>query len=107
MAHRFRTVHVECKTAEGYRWLKRELRYAAEETPDGFRVTDEGRWSDLLAAAGGREVLQLADKYSGNIVTLWLTGRKVVGAMGCEPKRYMGLTEAEARQLARTGKEER
>lgn len=43
-----RTVHVECKTAEGYRWLKRSLYNAAP--PDGFRVEDERRWAHGRAA---------------------------------------------------------
>lgn len=109
-----RVVHVECHTASGWRWLKCNLGNAAvpELDDDGyvsgpFRVLNEGRWSDLLAAAGGREVLDLADKDRGKVV-LYLAGwpRKVVGAMGCEPERYMGLTEKQARRLARTGKAE-
>jgi hypothetical protein len=51
-----RVVHVECATAEGYRWLKRTVR-GATLTPDGFSVTDESEWSESLRAAGGREVV--------------------------------------------------
>jgi hypothetical protein len=103
---RTRTVHVECTTADGYRWLKRNLHNAAVEVPpNGFRVENEGRWSDLLAAAGGREVLELADRGRGKVV-LSLAGwpRKVTGAMGSEPERYIGLTEAQARRLAAKGR---
>jgi hypothetical protein len=42
------------------------------------------------------KTLVLKDRMSGHRV--WLTLKKgiVVGAMGCEPRRYMGLTEKEA-----------
>lgn len=53
-----RFVHIECQTAEGYRWLKRTIRseYASESSGGGFLVTDESRWAETLAAADGREV---------------------------------------------------
>jgi hypothetical protein len=51
-----RTVHVECSTSEGYRWLKRNLDGIAVESPSGFRIVDEHRWAERLWAAGGREV---------------------------------------------------
>lgn len=51
-----RTVHVECDTASGYRWLKRNLDGIAVEVPSGFRVIDEAKWTERLAAAGGREI---------------------------------------------------
>ncbi len=46
--------------------------------------------------------LVLKDRGRGRV---WLTIRDgiVVGAMGSEPKRYMGLTILEARHLARYG----
>lgn len=50
-------VHVTCATAEGYRWLKRNLIGAATQTPDGFVVINPERWSELLFAAGGKEDL--------------------------------------------------
>ncbi len=45
-----------CASAEGFRWLKCNLRYAAVEVPDGFQIANEGRWSELLSASGGKEV---------------------------------------------------
>lgn len=47
-------------------------------------------------------VIVLKDKGRGRV---WLTMRDgiVVGAMGSEPKRYMGLTLELARHLARYG----
>lgn len=46
--------------------------------------------------------LHLPDKNRGLI---WLNLRDgvVVGAMGSEPKRFIGLTESQARHLARYG----
>lgn len=55
-----RVVHVECSTVTGYRWLVRNLVGAAEQTPDGFRVVDEGKWAELLRAAGGLEEIAVA-----------------------------------------------
>jgi hypothetical protein len=56
MARRFRIVHVECATPEGWRWLKRSVRGAVQEQDGRFRVTDESDWAQCLAAAGGREI---------------------------------------------------
>ena len=49
-----------------------------------------------------REV-SLKDRYSGNLV--WLTVRDgvVVGAMGSDPKRYLGMTLDAAKHYARYG----
>lgn len=49
------------------------------------------------------ETLCLRDRASG--LRIWLTLRDgmVVGAMGSDPKRYLGLTEAVARHRARHG----
>ncbi len=46
---------------------------------------------------------KLKDKRSGGIV--WITVRDgvVVGAMGSDPKRFIGMTEARARHVARYG----
>jgi hypothetical protein len=45
--------------------------------------------------------LVLKDRYSGNRVFLTLRDGVVVGAMGCEPQRYVGLAEQDARHKAR------
>jgi hypothetical protein len=47
-------------------------------------------------------VVMLRDKGRGHV---WLTIRAgvVVGAMGSDPARFMGLTEAAARHVARYG----
>lgn len=46
--------------------------------------------------------LTLKDKGRGTI-WLWTRDGVVIGAMGSEPKRYLGLTEQQARHLARYG----
>lgn len=53
-----RIAHAECTTPENYRWLKRMIATtgAASLTEDGFMIHDEARWSELLAAAEGKEV---------------------------------------------------
>lgn len=45
--------------------------------------------------------LVLKDRMSGHKIYLTLKGGTVVGAMGSEPRRYLGLTETEARHKAR------
>jgi hypothetical protein len=50
-----RVVHVECATAEGYRWLRMH-RMGARVVNDGFEVYDEELWAQSLAAAGGKEI---------------------------------------------------
>lgn len=47
--------------------------------------------------------LVLKDRMSGNKVYLTLRDGTVVGAMGSEPRRYLGLSEAAARRKARYG----
>ncbi len=46
--------------------------------------------------------LTLRDKSRGKI-WLWMQNAIVIGAMGSEPKRYLGLTEVQARHLAQYG----
>ncbi len=58
-----------------------------------------------VEVAGGGE-LRLKDKSRGS-VALRLRDGVVVGATGSEPGRFMGLTEAEARYLARHGAPEK
>lgn len=48
-------VNVTCATAEGYRWLLRNVAGVAITHPDGFEVTNAERWAELLSAAGGKE----------------------------------------------------
>lgn len=47
------------------------------------------------------ESMTLKDRMSGHKIYLTLRDGTVVGAMGSEPRRYLGLTEAEARHKAR------
>ena len=46
--------------------------------------------------------LTLKDK-GHDTIWLWMRDGVVIGAMGSEPKRYLGLTEKQARHLARFG----
>lgn len=45
--------------------------------------------------------LKLRDRASGGYIYLTIRHGVVVGAMGCTPKRFVGLTESEARHRAR------
>jgi len=47
--------------------------------------------------------LKLKDRHSGNYVYLTVRGGVVVGAMGSDPKRFVGLTVERARHIARHG----
>lgn len=47
--------------------------------------------------------LQLKDRYSGSTISLTVRDGRVVGALGTEPKRYMGMTLDEAKRYARYG----
>ncbi len=58
--------------------------------------------AEVLARPPSSDI-QLKDRYSGSPVTLTVREGRVVGAMGTEPKRYMGMTVDEARHYARHG----
>lgn len=45
--------------------------------------------------------LRLRDRVSGNSIFLTLRDGVVVGAMGADPARFVGLTEQQARHKAR------
>lgn len=47
--------------------------------------------------------IKLRDRYSGSPISLVVRDDRVVGAMGTEPKRYLGMTLDEARHYARHG----
>jgi len=47
--------------------------------------------------------IQLRDRYSGSPIALTIRDDRVVGAMGTEPKRYIGMTLDEAKHYARHG----
>lgn len=70
---------------------------AIRRTPAGAAVCSDAWHAEPVE-------LKLNDKGRGYI---WLTLRDgiVVGAMGSDPKRYIGLTEARARHIARYGGE--
>lgn len=47
--------------------------------------------------------MKLKDRYSGGSIWITLCDGLVVGAMGCEPQRFVGLTARKALHLARYG----
>lgn len=106
-----RIVYVECATAHLYRWFRSQLTYVASESAytisgmrsgSGFIVHNEERWAALLGASEGHEIaseITLRDKGRGSIA-LTIRDGVVTGATGSEPKRFMGLTESDARKLA-------
>lgn len=47
--------------------------------------------------------ITLKDRYSGNFIFLNVKDGVVVGAVGSEPKRYLGMTLAAAKHYARYG----
>lgn len=49
------------------------------------------------------QTLTLKDRYSGGLVYLNVRDGVVVGAMGTEPKRYLGMTLDVAKHYARYG----
>lgn len=51
----------------------------------------------------GESAFSLKDRSSGSLIRLKVRAGRVVGAMGSEPKRYIGLTLDEAKHLARYG----
>ena len=53
---------------------------------------------------GAAMMLVLRDKTSGGRVYLRLCTGLVIGALGSDPARYLGLTEKAARHLARYGR---
>ena len=66
-------------------------------------AADTAQPAPYVTTAPELPVLILRDKLSGGRVHLWITGGIVTGAMGTEPARYMGKTEARARHVARYG----
>lgn len=109
--------HVDPSADARGRHLGYRLRLAARERP---RDGHGGLWHDLgtyrspakaASAArahyaksyGDQSQLKLKDRYSGGHVWLSLRDGVVVGAMGADPKRYIGLTVDEARRRARYG----
>lgn len=65
------------------------------------RIVREDR--DWVYATLPDPVIRITDKHRGQI-TLTMRDGIVIGAMGSEPQRYIGLTELRARQLAARGK---
>jgi len=55
------------------------------------------------ALSGGSGQVKLKDRYSGGHAWLTVRDGRVVGAMGSDPKRYVGLTIDEAKHHARYG----
>lgn len=61
------------------------------------------RTTATMRTRPGDEDLKLKDRHSRNFVYLTVRGGIVVGAMGSEPKRFLGLTVDRARHVARYG----
>jgi len=104
-----------------------EADYALERAEKaGLAVTRDGRWFEPVggtdgvrhakkksraaldreiaeALAGGEGEISLKDRSSGFPIVLKVRAGRVVGAMGSDPKRYVGLTLDEAKYLARYG----
>ncbi|HKQ66005.1 MAG TPA: hypothetical protein VJZ73_13405 [Methylomirabilota bacterium] len=97
-----RTVQAECPTPALWRWLLVNVKPFTSSTKHGFVVHDEGRWSEALRAAEGRELsyeITLKAKGRGE-VALSVRDGVVIGATGSEPQRYIGLTIEHAGYLA-------
>lgn len=47
--------------------------------------------------------ITLKDRYSGGLIFLTVRDGVVIGAVGTEPKRYLGMTLAAAKHYARYG----
>jgi hypothetical protein len=100
-----------------------ETDYALERAERaGLASTSDGRWFgpvsqqtgharkkqldlevDAILAQGPRSEIKLKDRHSGGHVWLTIRGDRVVGVMGADPKRYMGMTLDEAKHHARYG----
>ena len=90
-----------------------EADYALERAQkEGLASTSDGKWfgpaSQQTGHARMREQpapseIKLKDRYSGGHVWLTVRGDRVVGVMGADPERYMGMTLDEAKHHARHG----
>ncbi|GMV19993.1 MAG: hypothetical protein AMXMBFR56_82170 [Polyangiaceae bacterium] len=58
-------------------------------------------WKAVFENPTKTSSLRLRDRVSGNFIYLTLRDGVVVGAMGADPSRYVGLTEQQARHKAR------
>lgn len=58
-------------------------------------------WKAVFENPTKTSSLRLRDRVSGNFIYLTLRDGVVVGAMGADPSRYVGLTEQQARHRAR------
>jgi hypothetical protein len=58
-------------------------------------------WKAVFENPVGTSSLRLRDRVSGNSIFLTFRDGVVVGAMGADPSRYVGLTEQQARHRAR------
>ncbi len=52
---------------------------------------------------GSTSTIKLHDRYSGGAIWLTIRDGVVVGAMGSDPKRYMGMSLTRAKHVARYG----
>jgi hypothetical protein len=82
---------LEARRAKTRRSVSRRAKKAAKKAPAKRK------------RAASRDEVKLSDKLSGGSVWLRLRDGKVVGAMGSDPDRFVGLTLAEAKHVARYG----
>lgn len=92
-----RTVRVELPTPTLWRWFKLNVASFTSATEDGFVVHDESRWCEALSAAEGQET-----SFSVRVrqITLTVRDNLVIGAMGSDPQRFIGLAFCDASKLA-------
>lgn len=94
-------------TSDG-RWFGPALRGGRAEV-HARKKTPPGQLDREIAAALARpagpaaDMIQLKDRYSGDRVWLKMRDGRVVGVMGADPKRYLGLTLEAAQHYARYG----
>ena len=69
--------------------------------PRGLCLVPGAQGLNVQRLAGAKTELTLRDKASGQRIFLTMRDGAVVGAMGSDPQRYIGLTEAAARHKAR------
>ncbi len=97
--------------------------YALESAErEGLAVTSDGRWFgpvgaqtsharkkqlareiDAALSQPGPPTIKLKDRHSGGHVWLTVSGGRIIGVMGADPGRYMGMSLDEARHHARYG----
>lgn len=95
--------------ADHVEWVRRQrhplavCQSRAQGAWDANQGDNYAAYTSLCAHLRAEQVVKLRDRASGNYVWLSIRDGVVVGAMGSDPKRFVGLTEQEARRKARFG----